>query len=97
MAFSVPSPTTEVSVGLEQFDHANVQANLITRVKEVKVGESFCLSVEFVNAGKEPALLMRVEDFIPSDFVVVKKPEIYRLEETCLNMKGKQLSSSKTS
>ncbi len=94
-SFTAPSPTNEVSIGLEHFEHANVQANLVTRVNEVKVGESFCLSVEFVNAGREPALLMRVEDFISPDFVVVKKPEIYRIEETCLNMKGKQLAPLK--
>jgi len=94
-SFAAPSPTREASVGLEQFQHANVQANLIAGMKEVKVGESFCLTVEFVNAGKEPALLTRVEDFIPPDFVVVKKPEIYRLEDNCLNMKGKQIAPLK--
>jgi KaiC/GvpD/RAD55 family RecA-like ATPase len=94
-SFTAPTPTSEASVGLESFEHANVQANLITSAKEVKVGESLSLSVEFVNAGREPALLMRVEDFIPPDFVVVKKPEIYRIEETCLNMKGKQLAPLK--
>jgi KaiC/GvpD/RAD55 family RecA-like ATPase/tetratricopeptide (TPR) repeat protein len=94
-AFTTPTPTSEESVGLERFEHADVQANLIASVKDVKVGESFCLSVEFVNAGKEPALLMRVEDFVPPDFAVVKKPEIYRLEDTCLNMKGKQLAPLK--
>jgi circadian clock protein KaiC len=92
MSFTAPTPTSEASVGLEKFEHANVRANLITHTKEVKVGESFCLSVEFVNAGKEPALLTRVEDFVPPDFIVVKAPEIYRLEKSCLNMKGKQIA-----
>ena len=59
------------------------------------VGESFFLSIEFVNAGKEPALLTKVENFIHPDFIVVKKPEIYRLEDTTLNMKGKQIASLK--
>jgi len=95
LSFSAPSPTSESSIGLEKFEHANVQANLVTHVKEVKIGESFCLSVEFVNAGREPALLMRVDDFVSPDFVVVKKPEIYRIEESCLNMKGKQLAPLK--
>jgi KaiC/GvpD/RAD55 family RecA-like ATPase len=95
LSFTAPTPTSEASVGLESFEHANVQANLVTQVKEVKVGESFCLSVEFVNAGREPALLMHVEDFVPHDFVVVKKPEIYRLEDTTLKMKGKQLAPLK--
>jgi KaiC/GvpD/RAD55 family RecA-like ATPase len=95
LSFTAPTTTNEASVGLESFEHSNVQANLISTLKEVKVGESFCLSVEFVNAGREPALLMRVEDFVPPDFVVVKNPEIYRLEESCLNMKGKHLAPLK--
>ena len=94
-SFAAPRPSSEASVGLEKFDHANVQANLITHLNEVKVGESFCLSVEFVNAGKEPALLTRIEDFVPPDFIVINKPEIYRLEESCLNMKGKQIAPLK--
>jgi len=92
MSFTAPTPTNEASVGLEQFEHANVQSNLVVGLREVRVGESFCLAIEFVNAGKEPALLMRVEDFIPPDFAVVDKPEIYRLEDSCLNMKGKQIA-----
>ncbi|TRO54017.1 hypothetical protein E2P63_01760 [Candidatus Bathyarchaeota archaeon] len=95
LSFSAPAPTNESSVGLEKFDHANIQANLVTTNRKVKTGESFCLSVEFVNAGREPALLMRVDDFVPSDFVVVKKPKIYRIEETTLNMKGKQIAPLK--
>ena len=95
MSFTTPKQTNEVSVGLKQFDHANVQANLIAGIKNVKIGQSFCLTLEFINAGKEPALLTRVEDFVPTDFFVVKKPEIYRLENNCLNMKGKQLAPLK--
>jgi KaiC/GvpD/RAD55 family RecA-like ATPase/tetratricopeptide (TPR) repeat protein len=95
ISFTAPSPTREVSVGLESFEHANVQANLIVDIREVKVGESFRLSVEFVNAGKEPALLTRIEDFVSPDFIVVKKPEIFRLEDNCLNMKGKQIAPLK--
>jgi KaiC/GvpD/RAD55 family RecA-like ATPase len=95
LSFAAPTPTKEASVGVERFEHANVQANLITPAREVRVGESFCLSVEFVNAGKEPALLTRVEDFVLPDFIVVKAPAIYRLEESCLNMKGKQIAPLK--
>jgi KaiC/GvpD/RAD55 family RecA-like ATPase len=38
---------------------------------------------------------MRVEDFVPTEFVVVKKPEIYRIEDSTLNMKGKQIAPLK--
>jgi hypothetical protein len=94
-SFAAPTSTGEKAVGLERFEHANVQANLITHVNQVKIGESFCLSIEFVNAGREPALLMRVEDFVHPNFIVVKKPEIYRIEDSTLNMKGKQLAPLK--
>ena len=94
-SFSAPAPTNETSVGVESFEHANVQANLVTSVNQIKVGESFCLSVEFVNAGRESALLMRVEDFVHQDFIVVNKPEIYRIDNTTLNMKGKHLAPLK--
>ncbi|MEJ2241669.1 MAG: ATPase domain-containing protein, partial [Candidatus Bathyarchaeota archaeon] len=93
-SFSAPIPN-EKPFGLESFEHANVQANLVSNVNQIKVGESFCLSIEFVNAGREPALLLKVEDFVPSDFIVVKKPEIYNIDDTCLNMKGKQLAPLK--
>ena len=95
MSFTALGSTNEASVGIDQFETANVQANLISNLEEVKVGQSFCLSIEFINVGKEPALLMRVEDLIPIDFIAVKKPEIYRLEESCLNMKGKQIAPLK--
>ena len=94
-SFTAPTPTNENSVGLESFQSANVQASLVATVNEVRIGESFSLSVEIVNAGREPALLMQVEDFISPNFVVVKKPEIYRIEDTCLNMKGRQIAPLK--
>ena len=94
-SFAAPTSSSETSIGLENFEHANVQANLVADLKTLKVGESFCLSVEFVNAGREPALLTKVENFIPSDFIVVEKPEIYRIEETTFNLKGKQLAPLK--
>ena len=93
--FTTPTLTSEESVGLERFNHADVQVNIFTDVSEVKVGESFCLLLDFMNVGKESGLLMKVENFIPPDFVVVKKPEIYRLEDSTLNMKGKQLEPLK--
>jgi KaiC/GvpD/RAD55 family RecA-like ATPase len=90
-SFSSPSPTREESVGLEKFEHANIQANLISSINEVKVGESFNITIEFVNTGREPALLTVVDDFIPAEFTVVDKPDIYRIENNALNLKGKPL------
>lgn len=38
--FTTPTPTREQAVGSERFEHADIQANLIIRQKELKVGEN---------------------------------------------------------
>jgi len=93
---SAPTPTKEEAVGLEGLEHANIQANLIIRIKEVKVGEDINLELELVNAGKGPALLIKTDYIIPEGFEIKQKPEIYRVEDSYLNMKGKRLDPLKT-
>jgi len=95
-SFSTPTPTHEQAIGLERFEHADIQANLILRVREIKVGEDIDLEIELVNAGKAPALLIKVEKLIPQDFEVKRAPEIYRVEDRHLNMKGRRLEPLKT-
>jgi hypothetical protein len=95
-AFTTPSPTKEEAVGLERFEHADVQANIIARQKELKVGEDLDLEIELVNAGKGPAVLIKVTEVIPEGFDLSQKPEAYRVEDSYLNMKGKRLDSLKT-
>jgi len=94
--FSTPVPTHEEAAGLERFEHADVQASLILGVKEVNVGEDFDLEIELVNAGKGDASLIKIEDVIPEDFELKGKPEMYRVEDRCINMKGKRLRPLKT-
>jgi len=95
-AFATPTPTHENAVGLERFEHADIQANLITRQKELKVGENLDLEIELVNAGKGCALLTKIAEIIPEGFELTEKPEIYRVEDNFLNMKGKRLDPLKT-
>ncbi len=95
-SFSTPTPTDEQAVGLERFEHADIQANLILRVKEVNVGEDVSFEMELINAGKAPALLVKVENVIPESFEVRKIPATYRVEDSFLNMKGKRLNPLKT-
>jgi len=95
-AFATPTPTYENAVGLERFEHADIQANVITRQKELKVGENLDLEIELVNAGKGHALLIKLAEVIPKGFELKEKPEIYRVEDNYLNMKGKRLDPLKT-
>ncbi len=95
-AFNTPTPTFERAVGLDRFEHAAVQASLITAQKELKVGEDLDLEIELVNAGRGPAQLVKLEEVIPEGFELTEKPELYRVEGSYLNMKGKQLNPLKT-
>ncbi len=95
-SFSTPIPTHEQAVGLERFEHADIQANLILRVKEARVGEDIRLAIEVVNAGKAPALLIKVDEIIPKGFEIREVPEMYTFEDSYINLKGKRLNPLKT-
>jgi hypothetical protein len=95
-SFSTPAPTREQAVGSERFEHADIQANLIIRQKELKIGENLHIELELVNAGKGSALLTKVTEIIPKGFELAEKPEAFRVEDSYLNLKGKRLDSLKT-
>jgi len=95
-SFSTPTATHEQAVGLERFEHADILANLILRAKEVRVGEDVNLRLELVNAGKAPALLIKVDEIIPEGFEVKEVPEVYVVEDSFINLKGKRLNPLKT-
>ncbi len=95
-AFTMPTPNQENAVGLEKFERANIQANLVIRQKELKVGEDLDLEIEIINAGKSSAQLIKITEVIPIGFELAEKPEIYRVEDSYLNMRGKRLDPLKT-
>ena len=95
-AFNTPTPNEENAVGLERFESADLQASITSRRKELKVGESLELELDLVNAGKSPAILIKIIELIPAGFELTEKPEICREEDTGLNMKGKRLGPLKT-
>lgn len=95
-SFTTPTPTNEEAVGLERFEHADVQANVIVHPKELNVDESLDLEIELVNAGKAPAVLTKITEVVPKGFKLTEKPEIYRVEDSYINMKGKRLDPLKT-
>jgi tetratricopeptide (TPR) repeat protein/KaiC/GvpD/RAD55 family RecA-like ATPase len=95
-SFATPTPTSEEAVGLERFEHADVQANVIARPKELKVDGNLDLEIQLVNAGKVPALLTKITQVVPEGFQLAEKPEVYPVEDSYLNMKGKRLDPLKT-
>jgi uncharacterized repeat protein (TIGR01451 family) len=95
-SFSTPTPTHEQAIGLERFDHADVQANLLLRVTEANVGEDVGFRIELVNAGKAPALLIKVDEIMPEGFEIREVPQICAVEDSYLDLKGRRLNPLKT-
>ena len=95
-SFGTLTPTEEMAVGLERFEHADVQAKLVQHQKEIRVGEDFNLEMQIVNVGKEAVLMTKVEEILPSGFQLVEKPEYFHFEDAYLNMNGKRLDPMKT-
>ena len=95
-AFTVPTPSSEKAVGLEKFEHAEINANMILGRREYRVGENIDLEIELANPGKGQALLTQIEEAFPESFDLTTKPESYRVEGHNINMKGRRLDPLKT-
>src|SRR6267143_1136324 len=95
-AFVMPNPTFEKAVGLERFENADVQANLIAPRTILQVGETVDIEIELVNAGRGPARLIKIEEVIVPGFDVTSAPQSYRIEDSHLNMRGRRLDPLKT-
>ena len=95
-SFRMLTPSEETAVGLERFEHADVQAKFIQQVKEIRAGQDFSLEMQVVNVGKEAVLLAKVEEILPPGFQLVAKPDYCHLEDAYLDMKGKRLDPLKT-
>ena len=95
---ALPSPTAthESATGLERFDHAEIQANIVAPKKELKMDEDLYLEIELVNAGRGPAQLVKLQNPVPKGFTLKEEPEGYRMEDGSLNLRGKHLDSLKT-
>ena len=89
--------TVEEPVGLQKFERAFIQANLIADQRGFfNAGENIDLDVHLANLGKNIAFLVRVEGIVPNGLDLVEEQESYRLEDSCLNMKGKRLDPLRT-
>ncbi len=95
-SFVTPTPSEESAVGLERFEHANIQANLTPLKSQVQVGEEVDLKMQITNVGKQTVLLDKIEEIRPLGFDVVAKPGCSQLGDSYLEMNGKRLDPLKT-
>jgi uncharacterized repeat protein (TIGR01451 family) len=96
MSFAAPSQTQETAVGVEKFRDASIQATMMAKPKELKVGDDLNLEIELVNAGRAPAQLIKLQDLLPKGFTLLEEPGGYRMEDSYLNLRGKRLDPLKT-
>ncbi len=94
-SFATPTPSEESAVGLEMFERANIQANLIVPTKEVPVGKEFSLDIHTANIGKQTVMLDKISGVLIPAFDLVAKPSYCIPENTHLNMRGKRLGPLK--
>ena len=93
---AIPSPTYERPVGMEQFEHADIQANLVAPKKNLTMSETLKVEIELVNAGRGPAQLVKLQDPVPAGFMLIEESSGYQMEDSYLNLRGKRLDPLKT-
>jgi len=96
-SFSALSLSDEKAVGLERFEHADIQVLLTQHETDIKVGTNFSLEIQFVNVGKQAVLLNKIENIVPNGFQLVNKPDYCSLENMNLAVRGKRLEPLNTS
>jgi len=88
--FPVPTPTSERAVGLDGFEHANVQAYL-SAPEEAVVGDELGIRLDLINVAKSFGLLVRVDRLIPSGLRLVGLDPRLSFEDGSLDLGGRRL------
>jgi predicted amidohydrolase len=93
-SFATPSSTHEKAVGLESFEHANIQGHL-TVPSEVPMEEDLWIQLDLVNVAKNYGLLVRIDSLIPKGFEVTGAPSECTVEGGSINLGGKRFEPLK--
>jgi len=93
-SFTTPTSTHEKATGLERFEHADIQTNLMAS-EEVTVGDEVEVRLDLVNVAKESGILIRVDDLVPPSLRVTAPPSHYSIEDGSIDLKGKRLEPLK--
>jgi predicted amidohydrolase/tetratricopeptide (TPR) repeat protein len=88
-SFITPTSTHEKAVGLERFEHADIQAHLSVPI-EGDMEEDLCIQLDLVNVAKNAGLLVRVDGIVPKGLEVTGVSPDYVVEEGSINMGGKR-------
>lgn len=93
-SFSMPSPTHEEPLGLERFEHVDIQAHF-TISPDFHIEEEADLRLDLVNVAKNAGLLVRVDKLVPPGFQVTAALSQHTLDDNSVDLKGKRLDPLK--
>ena len=93
-SFVTPTPTYEKAVGLERFEHANIQGHL-TVPEEVAIEEDLEIQLDLVNVAKNFGLIVRIDNLIPKGFRVTEAPPEYAVKDGSIDLGGKRFDPLK--
>jgi tetratricopeptide (TPR) repeat protein len=92
-----PGLTADQPSGVQGFEGANLQVQLVADRSEITLGESAALSIELVSAGRLPALLVKVSGLRLEGLEVETVGEKYRIDDTgAVAMKGLRMEPFET-
>jgi hypothetical protein len=95
-SFSSPISMQEEAVGLQRFNRAEIQANLQVNKNELTAGEDLELRLDLVNIGNHPALLVRIDNLIPTNLEVSTiHPSYYYISKGSIELDGRKLNPLK--
>jgi KaiC/GvpD/RAD55 family RecA-like ATPase len=94
-SFTSMDAKEENPVGLERFEHADLEAKLVQHETDTKIGENVTFEIQVVNVGKEPVLLTEISELVPAGFQLVDKPLYSSFEKDSLLFKGKLIAPFK--
>jgi KaiC/GvpD/RAD55 family RecA-like ATPase len=89
--FTMLNPSHEIAVGLDRFEHADIQMKIVQEAEKISVGDDINVKLQFVNVGKEAVLLVRIENVLPADFQLIEKPDNFSFENMQLVSMGKRI------
>jgi predicted ATPase len=75
----------------KRFEHSSIQAYLVAPMK-VEVGKEFNMRLDLVNVAKPPAVLVKVEGLVPSDFKVTNTQPSFSVQNGSIEMEEKKIN-----
>jgi KaiC/GvpD/RAD55 family RecA-like ATPase/tetratricopeptide (TPR) repeat protein len=90
-SFAALSLDEETAVGLERFEHGEIQTKVVQHGTAFKVGNVTTFEIQILNIGKEAVSLNRIESLLPPGFQLIGKPDYSSFEGLNLLLKGKRL------